>query len=74
MAVQVTRQADELSFGQAHALFRLPLFTYTDPGFDFVTRYDVAPDGRFLALVRSADEAPTPLVLVLNWREALKKP
>jgi hypothetical protein len=73
MAVPVARQGDELSFGQGRGLFPLPLYTFTDPGFDLVTRYDVAPDGRFLALLRTADEAPMPLVLVLNWQEAMKK-
>ena len=44
-----------------------------DPGFDLVTRYDVAPDGRFLAMLTAGDETASPLVLVQNWRETLKK-
>ena len=44
-----------------------------DPGFDQLRRYDVSPDGRFLALVRAEDKTSVPLVLVLNWQESLKK-
>jgi eukaryotic-like serine/threonine-protein kinase len=68
----VTVKGDEISFGDSRPLFRLPLFTTIDPGFDVITRYDVAPDGRFLALLRVSEEAPTPLVVVQNWAEALK--
>jgi eukaryotic-like serine/threonine-protein kinase len=35
-------------------------------------RYDVAPDGRFLIIVRASKDPPPPLVLVLNWQAALK--
>jgi hypothetical protein len=35
-------------------------------------RYDVAPDGRFLIIVRASKEPPPPLVLVLNWQAELK--
>jgi serine/threonine protein kinase/Tol biopolymer transport system component len=74
VAAAVGRQGEDLTFGESRSLFPFPLFTLVDPGFDLVTRYDVAPDGRFLALLRSGDESPTPLVLVQNWREALKTP
>ncbi|MGH9366919.1 MAG: protein kinase domain-containing protein [Thermoanaerobaculia bacterium] len=74
LAVPVGRKGDELTFGQGRPLFALPLFSEGDPGFDVVTRYDVAPDGRFLALLRAREEAPDPLVVVLNWAEPLKKP
>ena len=73
VAVAVERSGDELAFGESHALFRLPLFTLVDAGFNIATRYDVAPDGRFLALVRAGEDAPTPLVLVQNWAEELEK-
>jgi dipeptidyl aminopeptidase/acylaminoacyl peptidase len=73
-AAAVGRRGDDLTFGESRALFALPLFSTIDPGFDVVTRYDMAPDGRFFALVRGGDEAPTPLVVVLNWQETLKKP
>ncbi len=36
-------------------------------------RYDVAPDGRFLIIVRASKDPPPPLVLVLNWQADLKK-
>jgi serine/threonine protein kinase len=36
-------------------------------------RYDVAPDGRFLIIVRASKDPPPPLVLVLNWQAGLKK-
>jgi hypothetical protein len=73
MAVPVGRKGDDLAFGQERVLFRMPLFTFGDSGFDAITRYDVAPDGRFLALLRT-DEAPDPLVVVLNWAEILRTP
>ncbi|MGH9368179.1 MAG: TolB family protein [Thermoanaerobaculia bacterium] len=73
MAAAVGRQGDDLTFGESRPLFPLPLFTLVDPAFDEVTRYDVAPDGRFLALLPAGKEAPTPLVLVQNWVEMLKK-
>jgi len=73
VAVPVTGAGDELAFGQGKTLFALPLFVYVDPGFDVATRYDVAPDGRFLALVRTREEGPEPLTVVQNWAEALKK-
>jgi Tol biopolymer transport system component len=70
----VAPKGDDLAFADSKALFPLRLFSTVDPGFDLITRYDVGPDGRFLALLRVGDETPTPLVLVLNWAEALKKP
>jgi serine/threonine protein kinase/dipeptidyl aminopeptidase/acylaminoacyl peptidase len=73
MAVAVSRQGEDVAFGESRPLFSLPLFGLVDPGFDIVTRYDVAPDGRFLALLRSLDEETTHLVLVQNWQETLKR-
>ena len=35
-------------------------------------KYDVAPDGRFLIIVRASKDPPPPLVLVLNWQAGLK--
>jgi Tol biopolymer transport system component len=35
-------------------------------------RYDVAPDGRFLIIVRASKDPLPPLVLVLNWQAELK--
>ena len=73
-ASPVGRAGDDVTFGQGQALFPLRLFMQGDSGFDLITRYDVAPDGRFLALVRGEDQAPRPLTLILNWAETLKKP
>ena len=73
LAVSVGRKGDDLAFGESRPLFALPLLAMNDPGFDQLTRYDVAPDGRFLALLRAGEETPTPFVLVLNWQELLKK-
>ncbi|HVE66824.1 MAG TPA: hypothetical protein VNC59_09605, partial [Thermoanaerobaculia bacterium] len=36
-------------------------------------RYDVAPDGRFLIIVRASLAPRPPLVLVLNWQAGLEK-
>ncbi len=72
MATAVGRRGDELTFSDARPLFRIPLFTTIDPGFDVITRYDVAADSRFLALLHVGEEIPTPLVVVQNWAEALK--
>ena len=71
-AVPVGRTGEDLTFGKGQPLFPLSLYAQGDSGFDLITRYDVAPDGRFLALVRSGDQAPKPLTLVLNWAETLK--
>src|SRR5262249_48784167 len=43
-----------------------------DTRLDRITLYAVAPDSRFLALLRAGEETPTPLVVVQNWAEALK--
>jgi Tol biopolymer transport system component len=73
IAIPVTRNGEDLAFGQETALFEMSLFTYSDSGFDLITRYDVAPDGRFLALLR-VEESPEPLVVILNWAEAVRTP
>jgi eukaryotic-like serine/threonine-protein kinase len=57
--------------GPPTRLFDVPIsYTYA---LHVPLRYDVAPDGRFLILVRASEEPPPPLVLVLNWQEGLKK-
>jgi hypothetical protein len=35
--------------------------------------YDVSPDGNRFLMVRTEDQASTPLVVVLNWFEELKR-
>ena len=39
----------------------------------FRQQYDVAPDGRFLINVPVAEEASSPITLVLNWTASSKK-
>jgi serine/threonine protein kinase/Tol biopolymer transport system component len=73
MTAAVGRRGDELVFGESRALFRLPLVSQVDPAFDAFTNYDVAPDGRVLANLRSGDEATPALVLVENWQQTVKK-
>ena len=36
-------------------------------------RYDVAPDGRFLIIVRASKDPPPPIVLVFNWLRGFEK-
>jgi eukaryotic-like serine/threonine-protein kinase len=74
VSVPVEAKGEDLGFGQGRPLFHLPLYAHGDSGFDLVTRYDVAPDGRFLALLPAGDEASRPVVVIFNWAEALKKP
>jgi len=73
MAVSISREGETLSFGEGRSLFSVPMLAMNDPGFDMFTRYGVAPDGRFLALVRSETRASSALVVVLHWQETLKK-
>jgi len=56
---------------QARRLFDVPIHTAFRSFVPF--KYDVAPDGRFLIVVRASQEPPPPLVLVLNWQAGLKK-
>ncbi len=51
-------------------LFNAPI--YYSFGSHAPFKYDVAPDGRFLIVVRASKDPPPPLVLVLNWQAALK--
>jgi len=72
LSVAIRRDGGALSFGESRPLFSVPMLAMNDPGFDGFTRYSVAPDGRFLVLVRSEEKAATPFVLVLHWQEMLK--
>ena len=74
VAAPVGPQGDGLTFGEGRALFPLPLLAMNDPGFDQFARYDVTPDGGFLALLRVGEPIPTPLVLINNWTALLAKP
>jgi eukaryotic-like serine/threonine-protein kinase len=69
MSVQVRAGPHALVFGSKSALFttRVPRTTFRGS-----FPYDVAPDGRILALARSADVGRSHLTLVLNWAAALE--
>ncbi|MDQ5871099.1 MAG: serine/threonine-protein kinase [Acidobacteriota bacterium] len=57
--------------GPPARLFDVPISYASGSNVPF--KYDVAPDGRFLIIVRASKEPPPPLVLVLNWQAGLKK-
>ena len=67
MAVPVRATAHGLEFGASAPLFRIiePLGLHSYP-------YDVAPDGRILALV-PANENEASLTILINWQAALKR-
>jgi eukaryotic-like serine/threonine-protein kinase len=66
MAVDV--QVNPLRVGLSHKLFDLPVGIY---GADqFLAEYDVAPDGRFLAIRRNAADQ---IQIILNWTEELRR-
>jgi len=68
MAVPI--QLDPIRVGAARKLFELPGATYNlDQNF---ADYDLAPDGRFLA-IRSDSEAQVEIQIVLNWTEELRR-
>jgi hypothetical protein len=54
------RAAASLEVGPARALFAMP-------GRHPWSTYDVAPDGRFLAIVPDSLTAELPLTVVVNW-------
>jgi hypothetical protein len=63
--------AEDVPSGPPKRLFDVPLHVIFRTFAPF--KYDVAPDGRFLIIVRASDAPPPPLVLVLNWQSALPK-
>ncbi|HEV8230947.1 MAG TPA: protein kinase [Thermoanaerobaculia bacterium] len=70
-AVSVRLEGPDLAFGSPLPLFDVRVQMLVDSHFR-PSKYDVSADGRFLIAVRASDEPPPPLVLVLNWAEALK--
>jgi serine/threonine protein kinase/Tol biopolymer transport system component len=64
MAVRAPSSA-EPSFGKPVALFQTRIVSATNATNQ--AEYDVSPDGRFL-VNEWADEVPTPITLILNWR------
>jgi hypothetical protein len=76
MAVEVKTAPTEFGtpFGTPKELFQTPIVG-GGAGFGIVFHYDVAPDGnRFLFIDQGAGESDSsPITVVLNWRELLKK-
>jgi eukaryotic-like serine/threonine-protein kinase len=71
MAVPVSAGA-AFTAGRPQELFQTLLTVNRgSPGRD--TRYDVAPDGRFLIVAPVAAPAQTPFTIVVNWPSTLKK-
>jgi serine/threonine protein kinase len=63
--------AEDVPSGPPRRLFDVPVHVIFRTFAPF--KYDVAPDGRFLIIVRASDAPPPPLVLVLNWQSGLPK-
>jgi Tol biopolymer transport system component/predicted Ser/Thr protein kinase len=70
MAAPFESRSPDLPAGSARRLFDVMMNRQFSSNVPF--RYDVAPDGRFLIVVRSSDELPA-LVLVMNWQAGLEK-
>jgi dipeptidyl aminopeptidase/acylaminoacyl peptidase len=63
--------AEDVPSGPPRRLFDVPIHVIVRTFAPF--KYDVAPDGRFLIIVRASEAPPPPLVLVLNWQAGLAK-
>jgi hypothetical protein len=63
--------AEDVPSGPPRRLFAVPIHVIVRTFAPF--KYDVAPDGRFLIIVRASEAPPPPLVLVLNWQAGLAK-
>jgi Tol biopolymer transport system component/predicted Ser/Thr protein kinase len=72
-AISVETRGGEPVLGQSRTLFQMPPLARGGTGFGAPPKYDVSPDGRFLVHARVAEEAPSPITLVLNWTAALRK-
>jgi hypothetical protein len=75
MAVSIHVDADgrALDLGPPTALFPLAMGASITLGRVTRPQYAVAPDGRFLMSVTADDNAPSPISIVLNWANLLKK-
>jgi hypothetical protein len=67
MAVKVE---PNLSFSSPRVLFQTRVAEDVHP---YHTHYVPTRDGRFLMNVQAGETAPTPITIVLNWTQALKK-
>jgi Tol biopolymer transport system component len=72
MAVSISVAGNKLVPGTPQMLFRTHI---TQGGRDVQQgrQYDVAADGRFLINTEFADDAPTPITLILNWSPDTKE-
>ena len=59
--------------GQFDVTSVTPLFDCRPPDGFRRMFYDVAPDGRFLIVTPDSAPGPTPLTLIVNWRELLPR-
>jgi serine/threonine protein kinase len=60
-------ESPQLQFGVPRALFEVRIFTIDNPSFD------VSKDGRFLLPILVEQEVSTPMTVVLNWPQLLKR-
>jgi dipeptidyl aminopeptidase/acylaminoacyl peptidase len=70
MAAPFDSRGSDVPAGPARRLFDAPMHRQFSSNVPY--RYDVAPDGRFLVVVRMSEESP-PLILVTNWQAMLEK-
>jgi Tol biopolymer transport system component/predicted Ser/Thr protein kinase len=70
MATPFDSRSPDVPAGPARRLFDVMMHRQFSSNVPY--RYDVAPDGRFLIVVRSSDELPA-LILVTNWQAGLEK-
>jgi Tol biopolymer transport system component len=72
MAMPVARREDELEVGAASPLFRVPPKPVVVAASSF-WRYDVAADGQRFLVDVPVEQRASPLRVVLNWQESLKR-
>ena len=74
--IQGTSDTRTLNPGAPVALFSTRLATGSNiivGGYNSAPQYAVSSDGRFLMNVTAEEVAPSPITLVLNWTEDLKR-
>jgi Tol biopolymer transport system component len=70
MAAPFDSGSSDVPAGQARRLFDVPMHRQFSSNVPY--RYDVAPDGRFLIVIRTSEEPPA-LALVTNWQAMLER-
>jgi dipeptidyl aminopeptidase/acylaminoacyl peptidase len=75
VAIHVDADGRAVNAGPRTALFptRFATGSSVTLGFNARPQYAVAPDGRFLMNVTADDNVPSPISIVLNWANLLKK-